>query len=296
MARPSEALADYLAHTTDGFYNTNAPWLPDVTGIYNDFSDRSLAPAQVYHWLHALDSLGVVDTTSADYPAAMVFQKNGVKNYVVDNSTTTNLLVNFSDGEQVLVPANSIETKAIPISACLAATTNLIIDNENVIGNYVANSITTSNIVTTTTQARFRAKNSITLSNGFHAQAGSNFLATIEDCSANFQNETGISAKQIIDNPTNLTPQEITKSLSVKVYPNPFANQFTIDYHLPESGNTLIYLTNVLGQNLLVLKRNDFQEKGHYQLVSTTTDLEAGVYFVVVKSGSSTIVRQLIRL
>jgi len=46
----------------------------------------------------------------------------------------------------------------------------------------------------------------------------------------------------------------------------------------------------------LVLKRNDFQEKGHYQLVSTTTDLEAGVYFVVVKSGEATIVRQLIRL
>jgi len=95
MARPAEALADYKAHTNNTYYNTNLPWLPDVNGIYNDFSDRSLAPAQIYHWLHALDSLGIVDTTCADYPAAMVFKKNDYKNYVVDNSSDAELIVQF---------------------------------------------------------------------------------------------------------------------------------------------------------------------------------------------------------
>ncbi len=70
----------------------------------------------------------------------------------------------------------------------------------------------------------------------------------------------------------------------------------TINYTLPKSGETTIYLTNLWGQNLLVLKAKEFQEKGDYQLVSTTPDLMAGVYFVVVKSGETRQIHQLIHL
>lgn len=295
MARPTEALIDYLDHTTDAFYNTNAPWLPDVSGIYNDFSDRSLAPAQMYHWLHALDSLGIVDTTCADYPAAMVFIKEGLKNYVVDNTTASDLLVNFSDGEQFLVPAKSIQTKAIATSACVADAAILHLDNQVITGSYVAQAITTDNEVTTTTQATLRAKNSITLSPGFHVPTGNEFLAIIEDCTNELIAEENPVHKHYLNQDANLRLSQLNKSLAINVYPNPFKDQLTIDYFLPTNSKTSIYLTNILGEREWI-SPSKIRAKGNHQLVIDMDDLFAGAYFIVLQSEDMIITRQVVRL
>jgi endoglucanase Acf2 len=67
--------------------------------------------AQTYHWIYNLDAIGNADPTiTADYPLYAVFNKNGVKTYVVYNMNDYELTVNFSDGQQVTVPANSFNT------------------------------------------------------------------------------------------------------------------------------------------------------------------------------------------
>ncbi len=107
---PSTALASYKAATTPNAYNTNLPWLPNVNGIYEPLSGDAFSPSQLYHWLHTLDSLGQVDATvTADYPAAMVFNKNGLKHYVVYTppslSPKAPITVTFSDGVSFPVEA-----------------------------------------------------------------------------------------------------------------------------------------------------------------------------------------------
>ena len=149
--------------------------------------------------------------------------------------------------------------------------------------------------MTTTTQATFSARNHITLSSGFHAQAGSEFQAIIEDCTAFFQSDTRDLAKQYLPQKPDLINAQTIKSPVITVYPNPFSNQFTLNYSLPTTGTTSIYLTNILGEKLWVLNAQ-IQEKGHHQITVSTADLVAGTYFIVLNNGDMTTARQLIRL
>jgi len=106
---PSSALSDYESHTNPIVYNSNLPWLPNVNGIYEDFSDNSLAPSQIYHWLNALDSLGIRNTSiTANYPSAMVFENNSEKSYIIHNHESTNKTVSFSDGTVAIAPPNTL--------------------------------------------------------------------------------------------------------------------------------------------------------------------------------------------
>ena len=57
------------------------------------------------HWISALDALGQFDSkTTADYSAAMVFDKAGKKSYAIYNYGAEPLKVTFSDGKKVDAP------------------------------------------------------------------------------------------------------------------------------------------------------------------------------------------------
>lgn len=83
--------------------------------LYSSYPDRNLkfgiSDAQTYHWMHALNVLGLVDiSVTADYPIAMVFKKNGVKTYVAHNYGNSAIQVRFSDGFILDVPARKLVT------------------------------------------------------------------------------------------------------------------------------------------------------------------------------------------
>jgi endoglucanase Acf2 len=83
--------------------------------MYNSFPNRDLkfgiSDAQTYHWLHAMNALGQVNSSiTANYPIAGAFIKNGVINYVAQNYSTTPITVTFSTGYQLVVPAGKMVT------------------------------------------------------------------------------------------------------------------------------------------------------------------------------------------
>lgn len=83
--------------------------------LYNDYTDRSIkvgmSDAQTYHWLHTMNAMGhVADEITADYPIAAVFEKDGEKTYVAHNYGTTDIVVTFSDGYTLSVPAATMAT------------------------------------------------------------------------------------------------------------------------------------------------------------------------------------------
>lgn len=83
--------------------------------LYDSNPDRNLkfgiSDAQTYHWLHAINALGIVNTDiTANYPIASVFEKSGEKTYVAHNYSNSQITVTFSDGFSLIVPPNTMAT------------------------------------------------------------------------------------------------------------------------------------------------------------------------------------------
>ena len=65
--------------------------------------------AHTYHWVHTLAVLGNPDpTVTANVPTYAVFNKNGVKTYTAYNQSAAAIVVCFSDGATLSVPAGAV--------------------------------------------------------------------------------------------------------------------------------------------------------------------------------------------
>lgn len=77
----------------------------------NYASEAGETKAHTYHWIHNLNRLGTLNKTiTADMPTYAVFDKNGDRTYVAFNPNAASTLINFSDGYQLQVPANTLTT------------------------------------------------------------------------------------------------------------------------------------------------------------------------------------------
>jgi len=89
MTNPEAAIADY---------DTVSDYIPEA----------GETKAHTYHWIHTFSRLGHLMTgtgaLTADYPAALAFDKNGVVTYVAYNFTDQEIAVRFSDGYIVNAP------------------------------------------------------------------------------------------------------------------------------------------------------------------------------------------------
>ena len=87
------AMTDADAAIAD--YNAAADYVPEA----------GETKAHTYHWIHTFQRLGHLVTgtgaLTADYPAALAFDNNGVTSYVVYNFSAQALTVTFSDGHVV---------------------------------------------------------------------------------------------------------------------------------------------------------------------------------------------------
>ncbi len=95
--------------------------------LYDSYPDRTIkfgvSDAQTYHWLHAMNAMGTVNTNiTADYPIAASFTTDGLITYVAHNYSNSPITVTFSDGYTLDVPANQMATsRDIEVSGVLAS-------------------------------------------------------------------------------------------------------------------------------------------------------------------------------
>ena len=82
----------------------------DYESVASYEAEAGEAKAHTYHWLHTFSKLGHLKTgtgaLTANHPAALAFEKNGVTSYVVYNFSNQTLQVTFSDGKVVAATAN----------------------------------------------------------------------------------------------------------------------------------------------------------------------------------------------
>ena len=99
----------------------------EAVNLYNAFPERNLkfgiSDAQTYHWLHSVNAIGVIDASvTANYPIAGVFKQNGQTTYVAHNYSNSEITVTYSDGFQLIVPANKMATnRDIDVSGVISS-------------------------------------------------------------------------------------------------------------------------------------------------------------------------------
>jgi Secretion system C-terminal sorting domain len=128
--------------------------------------------------------------------------------------------------------------------------------------------IEAKNVVERSAVATYTAGKAVLLQPGFEARAGSVFLATIA--------------------PVSLQSAEAGSDLTVSAWPNPFQDQTTIDYKLPESSTVKHTLTDSRGVVLRQHTPTEVQPAGTYKVGVEGTNLPTGVYIYQVQTGSQT--------
>lgn len=193
--------------------------------------------------------------------------------------------------------------KAVGFNISLNIPTNLNISQTITSGTnqtYSAiNTIEADNIIEPNTNVVYRAGNSIVLKSGFHAKAGSNFHAYIEECADNFEN----LQNRISNNPPNEEPNSVTfkksindsnsiNSLSsrllsnsdfknnVKVYPNPTNKMLSVDI-MGDFDKVEIAIYNALGE----LVYNLYTSNKHSDI--DLDRLSPNIYFLKITSGNT---------
>jgi aminopeptidase N len=78
-------------------------------------------------------------------------------------------------------------------------------------------------------------------------------------------------------------------------YPNPFNPTLTIEYYIPQPGQTQLLVYNILGERVALLM-SGFQSSGAAQIHWDAGDLAGGVYFVQLRQGERQMTRKVMLL
>jgi hypothetical protein len=100
--------------------------------------------------------------------------------------------------------------------------------------------------------------------------------STIADIGTFYFHQTGIPD----DRPDRPIPMEFNLYQN---YPNPFNETTIIPYCLPQSGQVILSVYNILGQRVATLY-NGFQQAGHHESIWQAQDLASGFYIAQLQS------------
>jgi hypothetical protein len=160
----------------------------------------------------------------------------------------------------------------------------------------------------------FSAGDRITLKPGFYAEKGSDFTAYIAYCipasgGLDGGENTGITEGTDDNNleGTNVTDRaegnagstENVRFLSgndVQVFPNPFKNTATVLFNLPEPSTVNMYLNTLTGSQSHQVISNTYFKAGIQEVQIDGTNLQGGIYLLIIEADGQTAIRRIIRM
>lgn len=89
---------------------------------------------------------------------------------------------------------------------------------------------------------------------------------------------------------TGIIPEQFSLSQN---YPNPFNPSTTIKFSIPETGNVMLRVFDVLGREVAVLV-NEEMKPGNYEAAFTGVDLTSGIYFYSLVTEQFTDVKKMV--
>jgi len=189
----------------------------------------------------------------------------------------------------------SLNTCSIPQTCC--SENSLDIHDTQILPQTYATkqTIQSSGIVPTGSTVVFQAGQSITLQPGFYAEAGSNFVARIADCTPVTMAQVDsldIDEEPGLDPNLDPDPDKKTPATTLTITPNPFRSEALIRYTLPEDGPTQLILLDMLGR-AVVLQPQAIRAAGYQEYRLRSESLSSGIYFVQLRAGEEVITRKV---
>lgn len=86
----------------------------------------------------------------------------------------------------------------------------------------------------------------------------------------------------------------ITETTGTKIFPNPFTEDFTVQYQIEEAQEVSIEILNANGASKYV--HNEYQNEGFYQKNISEIDLPKGIYFCHFKTGNKLETFKLVKM
>jgi endoglucanase len=200
---------------------------------------------------------------------------------IYSNSAYVRMLGNYI-GHMLELPATCAE-------ACPA---NLVIDDVPISPNtYKAElTIASAGTVAAPANVQFEAGESISLLDGFHAEAGCNFVASIVPCVGNLVPQHTFSKQQFGNIGREALPFDAEHANMFSIVPNPASNKAHIVFKKP-IGNAHIGIYDSRGQLVFQQRLPSDAENGHW------LNLEGyakGLYFVRLKTEGGNMVEKLV--
>lgn len=139
----------------------------------------------------------------------------------------------------------------------------------------------------------YKAGRSIEMQPGFEANSylGSVFSAKIENCaSANIltsHHESEIDIASNMDFENQNVVEDLLTDISIKNYPNPFSSETTFSFSIIQSGKIELIISSGDGMKISTLIDNKYYAKGTHLYKYSVSNLDNGIYYVTLKSGTS---------
>ncbi|HPE55697.1 MAG TPA: C25 family cysteine peptidase [Bacteroidales bacterium] len=88
---------------------------------------------------------------------------------------------------------------------------------------------------------------------------------------------------------------EFKEDQKVNIYPNPYDEQFTLDYTLSSRSDVHVYLYNSFGQMLSVIEEDNSKLAGNYRLLIDASRFNTGIYYLKIETNDYSVIRRLIQ-
>ena len=133
-------------------------------------------------------------------------------------------------------------------------------------------------------EVMFKAGESITLNEGFHAIAGSDFTALIEACAAALVESNPVGSRQLAVGDEQENNNDFTShdQPALKAYPNPTRQLTTIELDLPKATPVQLDLYDLNGRKIANITNDAAMQAGRYQYEWQCENVPNGLYLLVL--------------
>jgi hypothetical protein len=88
---------------------------------------------------------------------------------------------------------------------------------------------------------------------------------------------------------------ELSSNENVNIYPNPFLNQFTIDYSLKTVSKVTITVYDIYGRQVAAVESDNDEIAGNHRVVFNTEKFNSGVYFCRIETSDYTVIKRIVQ-
>lgn len=291
-----------LAVAPNVSYNFNAPSLSlgdnlEVSVTVQNLSNVGMSttvPVQ----LSILDMNGNIVSTQSSTLPVIGAQSSTVLNLSYNTDSDLNLM---EEDYEVIIDINQTQTmkevcymnnqvgpipfviESCPIDQTITAAYN----SNQTVG--VSNTITASNVINPGATVVYSAGTLITLTAGFHAEAGSDFHAFLGGCSltppSNFNQNSYVEEGETVElrNQQEEEASLVAAVEKMKIMPNPVLNEARIEFYLPQTSRVRMYVSDLNGK--VVTQLEDMKVDAGWNVSQFYAgNLTSGIYLIVLES------------